>query len=146
MIKDVNKFQQIVLPRYFRHNKINSFIRQLNMYGFHKSRADHSKSVFSHPLFLRDREYFFIHLEINSLQLSVRSKDVSINSLLNPLKYFLLLLRNPIITISLLQLENNLLKLGINLLVSALCQLNWSFLLLTFFAQNKSYTLWWISI
>jgi hypothetical protein len=28
------------------------------MYGFHKSRADHSKSVFSHPLFLKDREYY----------------------------------------------------------------------------------------
>jgi hypothetical protein len=27
------------------------------MYGFHKSRADHSKSVFSHPSFLRNREY-----------------------------------------------------------------------------------------
>lgn len=27
------------------------------MYGFHKSRADHTKSVFSHPFFLRDREY-----------------------------------------------------------------------------------------
>jgi hypothetical protein len=26
------------------------------MYGFHKSRKDHSKSVFSHPLFLKDRE------------------------------------------------------------------------------------------
>jgi heat shock transcription factor 1 len=56
VIKDVNKFQQIVLPRFFRHSKMNSFIRQLNMYGFHKSRADHSKSVFSHPLFLKDRE------------------------------------------------------------------------------------------
>ena len=57
VIKDTSKFQQIVLPRYFRHNKMNSFIRQLNMYGFHKSRGDHSKCVFSHPDFLRDREY-----------------------------------------------------------------------------------------
>lgn len=56
IIKDINKFQQVVLPKYFRHNKINSFIRQLNMYGFHKSRKEHSKSVFSHPLFLKDRE------------------------------------------------------------------------------------------
>lgn len=56
VIKDIPKFQQVVLPRYFRHNKMNSFIRQLNMYGFHKSRADHTKSVFSHPDFMRDRE------------------------------------------------------------------------------------------
>jgi hypothetical protein len=130
-----------VLPRYFRHNKINSFIRQLNMYGFHKSRADHSKSVFSHPLFLRDREYFFIHLGINSLRLSARSRDVSINSLLNQLKYSLLLLRNPIITISLQQLENSSQKLGTNLLVFVLCLLNPALLLLTYSAQNKSYSL-----
>jgi hypothetical protein len=58
VIKDVGRFQTQVLPRYFRHNKMNSFIRQLNMYGFHKSRTDHAKSVFSHPAFLRGREYF----------------------------------------------------------------------------------------
>lgn len=54
VIKDVSKFQQVVLPRYFRHAKMNSFIRQLNMYGFHKARHDSSKCVFSHPLFRRD--------------------------------------------------------------------------------------------
>jgi hypothetical protein len=56
VIKDVNKFQQIVLPRFFRHSKMNSFIRQLNMYGFHKSRNELTKSIFSHPLFQRDRQ------------------------------------------------------------------------------------------
>ena len=29
------------------------------MYGFHKSRADHTKSVFSHPSFQRGRAYIF---------------------------------------------------------------------------------------
>lgn len=56
VIKDVNKLQEIVLPAYFRHKKINSFIRQLNMYGFHKSRKDNSKSIFSHPNFIKGRE------------------------------------------------------------------------------------------
>ena len=41
---------------------MNSFIRQLNMYGFHKSRADHSKSVFSHPSFLKGREDLLIQI------------------------------------------------------------------------------------
>ena len=63
MIKDAGKFQQLVLPRYFRHNKMNSFIRQLNMYGFHKSRNDHTKCVFSHPSFLRDREDLLITIK-----------------------------------------------------------------------------------
>lgn len=55
MIKDVNKFEEIVLPRFFRHKKFNSFVRQLNMYGFHKSRRDTTKSVFSHSHFQKER-------------------------------------------------------------------------------------------
>jgi hypothetical protein len=42
------------------------------MYGFHKSRADHSKSVFSHPLFLRDREYY-LHL-FRDLLITIKRK------------------------------------------------------------------------
>lgn len=63
VIKDVNKFEEIVLPRYFRHQKINSFIRQLNMYGFHKSRKDNAKSIFSHPNFLKGREDLLVTIK-----------------------------------------------------------------------------------
>lgn len=52
-IKEIDDFQDHILPKYFRHRNINSFIRQLNMYGFHKSRKDPSKNIFSHPFFQR---------------------------------------------------------------------------------------------
>lgn len=36
VIKDVKKMSDIVIPAYFRHAKYESFVRQLNMYNFHK--------------------------------------------------------------------------------------------------------------
>lgn len=60
-IKDISKFEEIVLPKYFRHNKMNSFVRQLNMYGFHKTKHNNFKSTFKHPMFQKGQEYF-IHI------------------------------------------------------------------------------------
>jgi len=36
VVKDQNQFAKKVLPNYFKHQKMNSFVRQLNMYGFKK--------------------------------------------------------------------------------------------------------------
>lgn len=62
MIIDQTKFSNEVLPIYFKHSNFSSFIRQLNMYDFHKSkRKGCPHQMFQHPQFKRDR-YDELHL------------------------------------------------------------------------------------
>ena len=55
LIKDVNSVSELILPHYFKHNNIQSFVRQLNMYSFTKTRHDSNYREFRQPLFQRGR-------------------------------------------------------------------------------------------
>lgn len=79
-IVDKEGFEREILPKYFKHCKFSSFIRQLNMYGWHKvldinSGAINSKETwqFKSPYFLRDREDLLDNIVRNS---SGGNKDV----------------------------------------------------------------------
>lgn len=60
VIKDQAQFWYNILPVYYKHNNMSSFVRQLNMYGFHKIHSDgkereHDELKFYHPFFRKNQ-------------------------------------------------------------------------------------------
>ncbi|KAK7083261.1 stress-responsive transcription factor hsf1 [Halocaridina rubra] len=64
IIQNQARFAYELLPQYYKHNNMASFIRQLNMYGFHKVvsadsgglRVEKDEMEFAHPAFQRGCE------------------------------------------------------------------------------------------
>lgn len=55
IVNNIPRFENTVLPKYFKHNKFTSFIRQLNMYDFHKIRHKSHQKEFRHVYFCRGK-------------------------------------------------------------------------------------------
>lgn len=71
VIVDCQKFTRELMPKYFKTRKINSFIRQLNFYGFKKActpMRSNKSCEFTHPFFKRGQE---------SILLGIKRKNVN---------------------------------------------------------------------
>jgi heat shock transcription factor 1 len=71
IIQNQAKFAKELLPLNYKHNNMASFIRQLNMYGFHKITSidngglkfDRDEMEFSHPYFQKGHPYLLEHIK-----------------------------------------------------------------------------------
>jgi hypothetical protein len=76
IISDMQELTKNILPIYFSHHNYSSFVRQLNMYDFHKIRnnTDKDEQCFIHEFFNRSRTI----KDIKSFERNTNKKDLKL--------------------------------------------------------------------
>lgn len=93
-VKDRESFMKYVLPKYFKHNNLASFIRQLNMYGWHKIQDVNSGALvltdevlqFENPNFIRGREDLLDKIVRNKPSKENEDEEIDLKQLLSQLE------------------------------------------------------------
>ena len=56
IVQNLHDFTENILNKYYKHNNYSSFVRQLNMYDFHKKRSSQNEHIFQHKLFTKGQK------------------------------------------------------------------------------------------
>ncbi|KAG0311073.1 hypothetical protein BGZ99_010408, partial [Dissophora globulifera] len=84
IVCNIMEFSRDVLPKHFKHNNFSSFVRQLNMYGFHKvnksprghrTLAENQIWEFSHQKFLRGRQDMLDDIKRKAMESDTMRRD-----------------------------------------------------------------------
>jgi len=89
LIRNHFEFTKQMLPYYYKHSNMASFVRQLNMYGFHKVmsvdsgglKGENDESEFSHPYFMRGQEHLLDQIKRKVSTASQRPAGVFLPSI-----------------------------------------------------------------
>ncbi|KAI8338183.1 HSF-type DNA-binding-domain-containing protein [Chlamydoabsidia padenii] len=85
IVCNITEFSRDVLPKHFKHNNFSSFVRQLNMYGFHKvnksprghrTLAENQIWEFSHSKFLRGRADLLDEIKRKALETDLARREL----------------------------------------------------------------------
>ena len=74
LIRDRTAFETKVIPKFFKHSNLPSFVRQLNLYGFHKTTQDPEVCEFQHKFFKRDHLQLLVNIRRKQADKSEQSR------------------------------------------------------------------------
>ena len=79
-VENYHLFSDEILPLYFKHRNFSSFVRQLNMYDFHKVRNNKSEMNFYHCKFIKGKRHLLKYIKRKQKMLNNNNTNVYNNN------------------------------------------------------------------